>query len=321
LFAGIKNGRRSCFDARAGRPVKKERAKMQKPSIAIIGAGKVGSALAILLQREGYEVAAVASRTAASAEALAARLNCPALDSRDAAARAGLVFITTPDREIAPVSAQIAAGGGFKPGQIVAHTSGAHAAGELRGVREAGALALSIHPLQSFAELRAAMENLPGSYFALEGDEAAMPVARQVVDDLKGKCFTISAADKPLYHAAACIASNYLVSLMHFATFLYAGFGLGPREAFEALYPLVRGTVANISKVGPTAALTGPVARGDGNTIAGHIRAFKQLDPELRELYGRLGRYTVRVAREKGSITEEQGRELINIFREVDDDE
>lgn len=290
---------------------------MTKPSIAIIGAGKVGSALGILLQQRGYPVAGVASRTAGSAARLAARLNCPVLDSRSAASRAGLVFITTPDRAIAPVAAAIAGAGGFGPGQVVAHTSGAHPAAELHGVRESGALAVSIHPLQSFAGVQSAMENLPGSYFALEGDPEAMSLARQVVEDLDGRSFTISAADKPLYHAAACIASNYLVSLMHLATGLYARFGLGPREAFEALYPLVRGTVANISKAGPTEALTGPVARGDGTTVAGHIKAFKELDPELSELYGRLGRYTVRVALEKGGITGDQARELNHIFEEV----
>ncbi|AGL01064.1 hypothetical protein Desgi_1584 [Desulfoscipio gibsoniae DSM 7213] len=287
---------------------------MNKLSIAIIGAGKVGSALGILLQQKGYAVAAVASRTKESAQQLSRRLNCPVLSNQEAAARAELVFITTPDRSISPVAAEIAKAGGFRPGQVVTHTSGAHAAGELQGVREAGALAVSIHPLQSFAEVRAAMENLPGSYFALEGDESALPLARQVVEDLNGKWFTISAADKPVYHAAACIASNYLVSLMHFATGLYAKFGLGPKEAFEALYPLVQGTVANITKVGPTGALTGPVARGDAPTIAGHMKAFQELDPQLRELYSLLGQYTIKVALEKGSINQEQSKELTQIL-------
>lgn len=290
---------------------------MKKPCIAIIGAGKVGSALGILLQQKGYEVAGVASRTVASAEKLAAQLNCPVLNNHEVANLAELVFITTPDRKIASVSAEIAAAGGFCPGQVVAHTSGAHAADELQGAHKAGALAVSIHPLQSFAEVQAAMDNLPGSYFALEGDEEAMHWARQVVEDLEGKSFTISAVHKPLYHAAACIASNYLVSLMHFATSLYAKFGLEPHEAFEALYPLVQGTVANISKVGPTDALTGPVARGDASTITGHVRAFEGLDYEWQELYSKLGQYTVKVAREKNSINDEQAQGLINIFKEV----
>ncbi len=289
---------------------------MTKSSIAIIGAGKVGSALGILLQQKGYTMTAVASRTKESAEQLANRLNCPVLSNQEAAARAELVFITTPDRSIAQVAAEIAGAGSLWPGQVVAHTSGAHPATELRGVRETGALAVSIHPLQSFAEVRGAMENLPGSYFALEGDESALPLARLVVEDLDGKCFIISAADKPIYHAAACIASNYLVSLMHFATGLYAKFGLEPREAFEALYPLVQGTVANITKVGPTLALTGPVARGDSPTIAGHMKALQELeDHQLQELYSILGQYTIKVALEKDGITAQQSEELNKIFK------
>ncbi|KAF1085710.1 Rossmann-like domain protein [Sporotomaculum syntrophicum] len=289
---------------------------MTKPSIAFIGTGKVGSALAILLQAKGYPVTAVASLNRSSAEQLASQLNCPVLSNHEAAARAELVFITTPDRNIASVAAEIAGAGVLRPSQIVVHTSGAHSADELTGVRETGALAVSIHPLQSFAEVQAAMKNLPGSYFALEGDEKALPLARQVVEDLNGKWFTISAADKPIYHAAACIASNYLVSLMHFATVLYTKFGLGPQEAFAALYPLVQGTVANITKVGPTQALTGPVARGDSPTIAGHIRALQEHDPQLQELYCILGEYTIKVALEKGGITAPQGEELYKIFRQ-----
>lgn len=290
---------------------------MHRPSIAVIGAGKVGSALAILLQQKGYPVVAVGSRTPASAERLANRLQCPVLHNQEAAARAQLVFITTPDREIAPVSALIAAGGGYRAGQVVAHTSGAHGAAELKGARECGALVVSIHPLQSFAAVEAAMENLPGSYFALEGDEGAMPLARQLVQDLGGKSFTISAQDKSLYHAAACIASNYLVSLMHFATGLYGRFGLEPREAFAALWPLVQGTVSNINQVGPTEALTGPLARGDGTTIAGHMEALAQQSDVWCDLYSMLGQYTVNVAREKGTINDEQVQELKNILEGV----
>lgn len=288
---------------------------MNKPSVAVVGCGKVGSALALLLKERGYPVVAVASRSPESARKLAGSLGCSAYDRPwEATLKADLVFITTPDREIAPVAELIAREGGFRPGQVVAHTSGAHASSELRGVREAGALAVSIHPLQSFADVAGAMENLPGSYFALEGDEAAIPLARQVVDDLKGHAFIIRAEDKPLYHAAACIASNYLVSLMHLATSLYGRFGLSREEAFEALYPLVRGTINNIRRVGPVNALTGPVSRGDVPTVSGHLPALERVGSLESHLYHLLGLYTVRVAREKGSIDGGQARQLEEVF-------
>ncbi|WP_027355825.1 Rossmann-like and DUF2520 domain-containing protein [Desulfofundulus thermocisternus] len=288
---------------------------MNKPSVAVVGCGKVGSALALLLKERGYPVVAVASRSPESSRKLARSLGCSAYDRPwEATLKADLVFITTPDREIAPVAELIAREGGFRPGQVVAHTSGAHASSELRGVREAGALAVSIHPLQSFADVAGAMENLPGSYFALEGDEAAIPLARQVVDDLKGHAFIIRAEDKPLYHAAACIASNYLVSLMHLATSLYGRFGLSREEAFEALYPLVRGTINNIRRVGPVNALTGPVSRGDVPTVSGHLPALERVGSLESHLYHLLGLYTVRVAREKGSIDGGQARQLEEVF-------
>lgn len=290
---------------------------MSKPSIAVIGAGKVGCALALLLRDRGYPVAAVASRSPESARKLAERTGARACSRpEDAAAMAGLVFITTPDREIPNVSEIIAERGGFKPGQVVAHTSGAHPSDELIGVREAGAYPISIHPLQSFADVATAMENLPGSYFALEGDYRAMPLAEQVVADLQGKAFNIDARDKALYHAAACIASNYLVSLMHFSTGLYNQFGLSRQEAFEALFPLIQGTINNIAKVGPVQALTGPVSRGDVPTIAGHLPALAAVGRAEEQLYRLLGQYTVGVAREKGSIDEQQAFRLNKTFRE-----
>lgn len=289
---------------------------MNNPGIAVIGAGKVGSALAILLHNKGYRISGVASRTFDSAAKLAARLNCPVFDDCVQAAReADLVLVTTPDREISPVSARIASGGGYRPGQVVAHTSGAHPSGELYGAREAGALALSIHPLQSFAEVEGAMENLPGSYFALEGDEDAVKMGEKIVCDLKGKSFVIEARDKPLYHAAACVASNYLVSVLHLATGLYQNFGLSREQAFEALFPLIRGTVENIRRSGPVQALTGPVARGDVPTVEGHLQAMKNISVQEKELYKQLGSYTVMVALEKGTIDSTQGKVLQNIFK------
>lgn len=289
---------------------------MSKPSIAVIGAGKVGSALAILLYGRGYKITGVSSKRMESARELAARVGARAWGNpEEAAAEAQLVFITIPDREIPNVSELIAQRGGFRRGQVVAHTSGAHPSDELIGVKEAGAYPVSIHPLQSFADVNTAMENIPGSYFALEGDARAMPPAEQVVADLGGKAFNISARDKALYHAAACIASNYLVSLMHFSTGLYKQFGLSREEAFEALFPLIQGTINNIAKVGPVKALTGPVARGDVPTIAGHLPALAGVGPEEEMLYRMLGLYTVGVAREKGSIDDRQAYSLTKTLK------
>ncbi|MDD4334324.1 MAG: DUF2520 domain-containing protein [Desulfotomaculaceae bacterium] len=290
---------------------------MSKPRIAVIGAGKVGSALALLLNRQGYPVVGVASKSINSARRVAEELNAPAtVKPEEVTTGADVIFVTTPDRVIADVAERITAQGGFKPGQVVFHTSGAHSADEIGSVRRAGALAASLHPLQSFADIKMAMENLPGSFFALEGDPEALPLAEQIVKDLGGKSFSIAAEDKPLYHAAACVASNYLVSLMHLATGFYSRFGLTRAESFEALLPLIRGTINNISQVGPVQALTGPVARADGPTLEGHLQVLKDIGGQELDLYSRLGFYTIGVALEKGSINAEEAKRLDDIFRE-----
>jgi predicted short-subunit dehydrogenase-like oxidoreductase (DUF2520 family) len=229
--------------------------------------------------------------------------------------QAKLVFITTPDREIARIALSLASHGGFRPGQVVIHTSGVCGAGELHGVREAGAFAVSMHPIQAVADLKPALKNLPGSYFALEGDVEALPVATAIVSDLGGRFFFIQAKDKPLYHAAACIISNYLVGLAYFSTGLYQSFGLSRKEAFQALLPLVQGTLNNIKQNGPTLALTGPIDRGDEKTIISHLNALTQkVTQEEVALYCTLGSYIVSVARKKGSLDAEQAARLQTIF-------
>lgn len=286
-----------------------------KPSIAVVGAGKVGSAIALLLDRRGYMLTGVADINLLSARRVAEELTVPATTKpEEITVSADLVFITTPDRLIAQVAAEINERGGFKPGQVVLHTSGSHPAEVLGFVRDSKAKVASMHPLQSFADVNMAMENLLGSYFALEGDPGALQVAEEIVRDLGGKSFSIAAQDKPLYHAAACIASNYLVSLMHLATGLYGRFGLSRTEAFQALLPLVQGTINNISRIGPARALTGPIARGDDVTLEGHLAALKETGGLELELYQKLGLYTIELASENGDITSEQCKRLKEIF-------
>jgi predicted short-subunit dehydrogenase-like oxidoreductase (DUF2520 family) len=292
---------------------------INKQSIAIVGAGKVGSALALLLSRKGYNITGVVTGQKPIPELLIKELEIPVTyRPEEITAMADVVFITTPDRLITPVTLEISAKGGFKAGQMVFHTSGSQPADDVGVVREVGAFAASMHPLQSFAHVSMAMEQLPGSYFALEGDELAVVVAEQIVADLGGHSFTIATADKPLYHAAACIASNYLVSLSHLATGLYGRFGLSPQEAFAALLPLIQGTISNIRQLTPVQALTGPVARGDVTTVARHLEALTQVGEQEREVYRILARYTLLVAQEKGGFDPAQAAKLEDICKEAE---
>lgn len=290
-----------------------------KPSFAIIGAGKVGSALALLLKERGYSPIGVYSRSITSAQKLAEQLQTKVYHHpAEVAGVADLVFITTTDREIGPIANLIARKGNCGPKQIIIHTSGAHSSEIMAAVRQQGTRILSVHPLQSFANLESAMENLPGSCFALEGDQEALATGIELVNDLQGQYFIIKAEDKPLYHAAAVVASNYLVSLVHLSSSMYQKLGLSEQQALDALFPLIQGTLKNIFKTGPVAALTGPVARGDGTTLMGHMKAISNMDWRTQEAYRHLGLYTVGVAIENGNITPNEGAALSNIFLEVE---
>lgn len=294
---------------------------MAKPSFAVIGPGKVGSAVAQLLSAQNYPLIAIAGR------------EWP----WEAVAGAEIVLITTPDRAIGDVCKVIAKHGGFKPGMVVIHMSGVLSSEVLDPAREAGALALSLHPLQSFARVEEAVANLPGSVFTLEGDQEALPVGYQLVKDLGGKAHEISRESKALYHTAAVLTSNYLVALAHAGANLLSEIGIPKECAVAALAPLMSGVLRNIKNLGPAQALTGPISRGDIGTVSKHLAALEDLvrqssDParvwregnqagvplaqQTLAAYRSLGTYTVSVALEKGSINRKTANNLLATLKE-----
>jgi len=285
---------------------------LTKPAIAIIGAGKVGSALATLLHCRGYPITGIASRTQESASRLAEQFPgaIATTSPGEVTPKADFIFLTVPDRFIGQVVGEIAAAGGFRPGQSVFHACGSMTAEILSPAQRLGAFTGSLHPLQSFADIETAKTNLPGSYFALDGDEQAIAAGQKIITALEGHSFFVPAKDRSLYHAAACVASNYLVSLTYCAAKMYETFGLSSTEALQALAPLIHGTLTNLQKVGLPDALTGPISRGDIPTIEGHTKALAGFKGGEAELYRTLGLYTLQIAQEKASINEAQAFDL-----------
>ncbi|MGE5485772.1 MAG: Rossmann-like and DUF2520 domain-containing protein [Ignavibacteriales bacterium] len=286
-------------------------------SVAFIGAGRVGTALAVHLARRRYPIVAIASRSRDSADRFRARLaaegQAPVIDTHAGAARrASVVFITTTDRAIAGVAADLAAAGSLREGQIVAHTSGALSSEDvLQPASACGAGILAFHPLQSFATADRGVDLLPGCTIFLDGDPAGLEAGRELSAALGTPCLVIPTETKPLYHAAACMASNYLVTLLSLSLDVLSRCGLPPSETLRALLPLVRGTVENVASVGIPAALTGPVERGDSGILEGHLRAIAREVPGLEKVYRVLGAETVRLAAAKGCLT---GRELSSML-------
>lgn len=278
------------------------------PRIGFIGAGTVGTALAISLAGEGYEVVAVASRSRSSAERLAEVVEgCVPFDNgQEVVERAELIFVTTPD----DVIEQVVAGLAWRPGRAALHCSGAASLDILELARVAGAQVGGLHPLQSFANVQEAIENLPGSTFALEAEEPLLSTLKAMAEALGGAWVELGPGDKVLYHTAAVMVSNYTVALMKMATDLWREFGKSIPEATQALLPLLEGTVNNIAKVGLPDCLTGPIARGDTGTIQKHLQALGERLPSLLSAYRELGLQGILVALDKGGIDEEQAARL-----------
>jgi predicted short-subunit dehydrogenase-like oxidoreductase (DUF2520 family) len=228
----------------------------------------------------------------------------------EVARRAELVFITTPDDAIASVADQVP----WPSGVRVVHCSGAHSLDVLASAADRGALTGAFHPLQTFSGVDQAIRSIPGSTFGVEADEPLLSDLMQIGDALEGRCVVLRGRDKVLYHAAAVVACNYMVTLTKLATDLWQTFGVPAEEATEALLPLIQGTVDNLRNVGLPDCLTGPVARGDLGTIRKHLDALQAASPGLLPAYRELGRQTVPIALAKGSVGRERAREVEQLF-------
>jgi predicted short-subunit dehydrogenase-like oxidoreductase (DUF2520 family) len=283
--------------------------------VGIIGAGVVGTAIGVILNTKGYEITGVYDIKSESTKQLVDRIGCRVyLDPRDVARSADILFITTGDSKIEEVVDLLADAGVFRPAQVVMHMSGAQTSAILDRAKEKGAWVVSVHPLQSFANLEGAIANLPGSVFSIEGNQEAHATAVEIVLALGGEYFFIAREAKPLYHAGACVVSNYLVTLIDLGVKLLASTGIPADAARQALMPLVRGSVNNIEKIGIPGALTGPIARGDVTTINNHLERMREMAPQLVQLYSLLGFYTAPIAAAKGTIDSRWREEFEAIF-------
>ena len=278
------------------------------PKVGFIGAGTVGTALALRLSQHRYQIAAVASRNLTSAQKLAEMLNnCRICKTpQEVADVAQFVFITTPDDFISRVAAEIH----WHVNQSVVHCSGADSVDILAPAKQLGAEVGCFHPLQTFASVSQAISNLPGSTFAIEAEEPLLSTLKEMARALDGDYVELKAGDKVLYHVAAVFACNYVVTLVKLATDLWQTFGVSRAQATKALIPLLRGTVNNIGSIGLPDCLTGPIARGDLGTINRHQEALEKKAPSLLTIYKELGLHTVPIALAKGKIDKSRAEEL-----------
>lgn len=272
-------------------------------SIAIIGVGRVGGALALVLSKRGYEVIQLVTRSYEKAREIAELIEPrpQILNSQEfEKISADIIFITTPDSEIPEVAETLAERLEHLP--YVFHTSGSLSSDVLKPLNNEGCEVASIHPLVSISDPRIGAERFGKAYFCVEGDEDAVRIATYLVEDLQGHSFSIQTKYKPLYHAAAVTACGHVVSLISTAVKMLSDCGLDKREGQRILYPLIESTIKNLATQTPDEALTGTFARAEVGTLKGHLEALKEFsDPETAEIYKILGLRSIPLARLQGA--------------------
>jgi predicted short-subunit dehydrogenase-like oxidoreductase (DUF2520 family) len=286
----------------------KESNAKQKPSVAVIGAGRLGQALAIALKSRRYSIVALVARHRRKAEQAAAvvgkgglRPSTLAVTQLAELPAANLILITTPDDAIEQTAQRLSKLFSSENRATVLHTSGALSSEVLNSLRAVGFETGSIHPLVSISEPIAGAEALRSAFYCLEGTRKAKTMAASLVRDLGGNSFTIKPENKALYHAAAVMASPHLVSLFDLATGMLAACGLSQRKSQQVLAPLLESTVNNLKTSNAQQALTGTFVRGDVATVRRHLEALSGKNlAEALEVYKLLGLHSLKLAEKNG---------------------
>jgi predicted short-subunit dehydrogenase-like oxidoreductase (DUF2520 family) len=264
-----------------------------KPRVAIVGAGNFGAALALALHQAGYAIEAVIARARGDslsgrslkrAQKLAKRVGARA-SSDLSGVRAELIWFCVPDAAIAPAAKAVAKKVEWK-GRVALHSSGALTSDELAVLRRRGAAVASVHPMMTF--VRGSAPSLAGVPFALEGDPAAVRVARRVVRDLGGRAYPIRKKDKAAYHAWGTFASPLLTALLATTEQVAALAGVHRKAATQRTIPILRQTLANYAAFGAAGGFSGPIVRGDMDTVKRHLRVLR--GTPAAEVYSALAR-------------------------------
>ncbi len=284
---------------------------------AIIGAGKLGCSIGIALKNKGYIPVGVYSKSEGSQKSLCDKLNIVSDNTYLGVVKdADLIFITVADSQIKSVSEQIAEmlSKDLVSEKIFFHCSGASTSDILYDIARISGIVASLHPIQTFPDRDTGWRNLSHIYFGFEGDERAKVVADKIVDVLDSRLLTINKDDKAIYHAAACILSNYTVALADTAGRLFASIGIDAKEGVDALMPLLRTTVSNIDNYGVNHSISGPISRGDIDTIKGHIMAMSEKGLNCIDVYKTVGKKMVELVCENSLIDDELKKKMNNLM-------
>ncbi len=280
--------------------------------VGIIGPGRVGAALGVTLTRAGHQVVAVAAVSDTSVQR--ARDHFPAArvaEPADVIAAADLVLLTVPDDALPGLIAGLAATGAAVGGRLLAHTSGRYGTGVLEPATRLGALPLALHPVMTFTGRSDDIQRMHGICFGITAPDQLRPVAEALVIEMGGEPVFIAEEDRGLYHAALASAANHLVTLVTESCDLLQA--AGAADPARMLSPLLFAALDNALRLGD-AGLTGPVARGDAGTVAGHLETLRDAAPEALAVYVALARLTADRALAAGLLTAPDAARLLDVL-------
>lgn len=279
-------------------------------TLNLVGAGHVGRVLGRLFAARGaFAVQDVLTRSLASGAAAVGFIGAGSACADGAAMRPARAWLlAVGDDQIEPACAALAGAQGERlRGAVVFHCSGAKASHALAAAREQGALVASVHPIRSFADPEAVAGSFDGTYCGIEGDAGALALLEPAFAAIGARSVPIDAAAKTVYHAAAVFASNYLTTVLDAALRAYGAAGVPDDVARELARPLATETLANVFRLGPAAALSGPVARGDIATVTRQQEALLAWDEPTGHLYEALVAATTDLARRKHAAARQGG--------------
>lgn len=288
-------------------------------SVTVIGAGRLGGALAIALSGTEYAIRQIVFRGADPGEDIIRQITPKPEVIRFAEVRSiasDIVLITAQDSDISTIQREIADLAANRPAAF--HTSGSLSSEVLSNLKAINCPTGSIHPLVSVSDPLKGAERFAGAYFCIEGDDKALSVAEGIVTFLGGKSFSVDAKQKALYHAAAVTASGHNTALVDMSIEMLRNCGISEAESLKVLRPLVESTAANIFDQGTERALTGPFARADAETVARHIEKLVSLgDDDLLSIYLLLGKRSLEIAERRGGNAEKLNalRKLMNVAK------
>ncbi|WP_455567352.1 DUF2520 domain-containing protein [Streptomyces angustmyceticus] len=286
-------------------------------TVGVVGAGRVGPALAASLQLAGHRPVAVSGVSDASVRRAAALLpDVPLVTPAEVLARADLVLLTVPDDALADLVSGLAETGAVRPGQLLVHTSGRFGTAVLDPATRAGALPLALHPAMTFTGTSVDVQRLAGCSFGVTSPDELRMAAEALVIEMGGEPEWIAESARPLYHAALAIGANHLVTLVAQSMDLLRDAGVQAPD--RMLGPLLGAALDNALRSGD-AALTGPVARGDAGTVAAHIAELRRHAPQSVAGYVAMARTTADRALDHGLLKPELAEDLLDVLADSGD--